>query len=66
MPVFTVVGKTHEEEPGAIHRYSVTLRCPEGHVLKLLVTEAEFEGYIVGDAFDVKWGFYRCLSELTR
>ena len=59
MPIFTIVSKTHKEEPGDRHQYTVTLKCPEGHTLKLLVTETDFEGYMIGDAVDVKWGIYQ-------
>ncbi len=66
MPLFTVVTKTHQEKPGDQHRYTVTLKCPEGHTLKLLVTESDFLGYIIGDSVDVKWGrFQRRLEEAT-
>jgi len=67
MPIFTVVSKTHKEEPGDRHKYNVTLKCPEGHSLKLLVTEADFPSYVIGDTVDVKWGFYqRRLMEAER
>lgn len=66
MSIFTVVTKTHQEKPGDQHKYTVTLKCPEGHTLKLLVTEYDFQGYIVGDSVDVKWGrFQQRLTEVT-
>lgn len=67
MPVFTVVAKTHKEEPGDRHKYTVTLKHPEGHKLTLLVTEYDFQGYVIGDSVDAKWGSFQIkLTEAQR
>ena len=67
MPVFSVVRKTHKEEPGDVHKYSVNLRSPEGHTMKLVVDEAGFESFLTGDTISVAWSPYqRKLEEVAR
>lgn len=66
-PIFKVVKKNHAEKTGDNHAYQVVMRSPEGHMLRLVVGNEEFEGYMVGDTVSVEWGPYqRKLEEAAR
>ena len=66
MPVFSVVRKTHREEPGDVHRYTVNLKSPEGHSMRLVVDEAMYGSYMTGDTVSVSWSPYqRRLQEVA-
>ena len=66
MPVFSVVRKTHKEEPGEVHRYTVVLRSPEGHSLRLVVDELVYGSFSTGDSVSVSWSPTGRLSEVSR
>ena len=67
MPLFKVVKKNHAEKMGDSHAYQVHLRSAEGHNLRLVVGDEEFEGYLVSDTVSVEWGAYqRKLEEVSR
>lgn len=67
MPLFKVVKKNHAEKTGDNHAYQVVMKSPEGHMLRLVVGDEEFEGFVVGDTVSVEWGAYqRKLEESAR
>lgn len=59
MPLFKVVRKLHAEKTGDNHAYQVVMKSPEGHMLRLVVGDEEFDGYVVGDTVSVEWGAYQ-------
>ena len=65
MPLFKVVRKLHAEKTGDNHAYQVVLKSPEGHMLRLVVGDEEFDGYVVGDTVSVEWGAYQRKLEVS-
>lgn len=65
MPLFKVVKKNHAEKTGDNHAYQVVLKSPEGHMLRLVVGDEEFDGYVVGDTVSVEWGAYQRKLEVS-
>ena len=59
MVLFKVSKKQHVEKPGDDHQFKVVLKSKEGHKLTLVVSESEFEDYIMGDSIDINWGRYQ-------
>ena len=59
MVVFKVSSKRHTEKADGVHTYRVELKCTDGHRLTLDVDQPEFEGWILGDSIDVKWGRFQ-------
>ena len=63
--MFKVVKKNHAEKTGDNHAYQVVMRSPEGHMLRLVVGDEEFDGYVVGDTVSVEWGAYQRKLEVS-
>jgi len=59
MSLFKVVKKNHAEKTGDNHAYQVVLKSAEGHMLRLVVGDEDFDGYVVGDTVSVEWGAYQ-------